>query len=239
MTTAKAMKKTRTHQKDQHNPVILRINKKKKQPFPTTTAKDLNPSTADELTQLIRIVAKLFNKDTVEFVNGMLLEDPDDNGTKEFVCEILVEALLSQLDFGGVDGAALCDRLFALLDFNKQQQQQQLQLQLQLQHRYKHRHIYKKKNLSNHIKTYVKFRHQRMIFNKMPFILKFDSNEPHIGDTKKYKSEKATNTEVSYHQKKKGIVEAKSNIINTVPWKVQLDFFDWITNMTRHLRYKD
>ena len=73
----------------------------------------------------------------------------------------------------------------------------------------------------------------------MPFILKFDSNEPHIGDTKKYKSEKATNTEVSYHQKKKGIVEAKSNIINTVPWKVQLDFFDWITNMTRHLRYKD
>ena len=60
----------------------------------------------------------------MEFVNGMLLEDPDDNGTKEFVCEILVEALLSQLDFGGVDGAALCDRLFALLDFNKQQQQQ-------------------------------------------------------------------------------------------------------------------
>ena len=51
----------------------LVLNKNKKQPCPTTTAKDLNPSTADELAQLVRTVAKLLNEDTVEFINGILL----------------------------------------------------------------------------------------------------------------------------------------------------------------------
>ena len=87
----------------------------------TITAKDLNPSTADELVQLIRTAAKLLDEDTVEFVNGMLSEDLYDNDTREFVCEISMEALLSS-DVDGVDGSTLCDGLFALLDFNKQQQ---------------------------------------------------------------------------------------------------------------------
>ena len=43
--------------------------------------------------------------------------------TREFVCGILMEALLPQ-DGEDVDGVVVCDSLFALLNINKQQQQQ-------------------------------------------------------------------------------------------------------------------
>ena len=60
----------------------------------------------------------------MEYVKGMISEDPYDDDIRETVCEILMEALLSQFDFDGVDGVALCDGLFMLLDFDKQQEQQ-------------------------------------------------------------------------------------------------------------------
>ena len=50
----------------------------------------------------------------------MLSEDPFDDNTREDVCGILMEALLSQ-DDGVVDGAGVCDSLFAILDIDKQQ----------------------------------------------------------------------------------------------------------------------
>ena len=48
----------------------------------------------------------------------MLSEDPSDDDTREAVCGILMEALLSQ-DEVVVDGAGVCDSLFALLDMDK------------------------------------------------------------------------------------------------------------------------
>ena len=59
-----------------------------------------------------------------EYVYGMLLEDPCNNNIRETVCRILMEALSSRFDFDGAEGASLCDSLFVLLDFDKQQQQQ-------------------------------------------------------------------------------------------------------------------
>ena len=56
----------------------------------------------------------------MEYVYGILSEDPFDDNTRETVCGILMEALTYQFD---VDGVAVCDSLFALLDFDKQQQQ--------------------------------------------------------------------------------------------------------------------
>ena len=72
------------------------------------------------MAHLIRTVAKLLDEDTVEYVHRLLLEDLYDNDTRETVCEILMEALSSQFDVDGVDGAALCDSLFMLLDVYKQ-----------------------------------------------------------------------------------------------------------------------
>ena len=92
---------------------------------PTTTAKDLPPSTVDELAQVIPNFAKLLNEDTMVYVIGMLLEDPYDDDTRETVREILMEALSSHCDCDGVDGEALCDGLFMLIDPDQQQEQQQ------------------------------------------------------------------------------------------------------------------
>ena len=127
----------RDHQhKDQQFPIILKVNKKihntntintntiTETPSPMTiTAKDLNTSTADELAQLICTIAQLLDEDTVDYVHGTLSKDPYDDDTREFVCLCLMEALSSR-GVDGVDESTLCDSLFALLDFNKQQQQQ-------------------------------------------------------------------------------------------------------------------
>ena len=67
-------------------------------------------STVDEPAQLIALI----NEDIVEYVFGMVLEDPfDEEGTREFVFGILRETLSTQR---GVDGAVVCDSLFALVD---------------------------------------------------------------------------------------------------------------------------
>ena len=55
----------------------------------------------------------------------MLLKDPYDDNKREFVCRILIETLLSQDDVA-VNGAGVCDSLFALLDIDKQQQQRDI-----------------------------------------------------------------------------------------------------------------
>ena len=55
------------------------------------------------------------------YIGGMLGEDPSDEDTREFVCEILIEALLSQFD---IDRAVVCDSIFALLDEIGRQYQQ-------------------------------------------------------------------------------------------------------------------
>ena len=91
---------------------------------PTTTTKDLTPFTVDELAQVIPILAKLLDEDTVVYVIGMLLEDPYENDTRETVCEILMEALSSHYDCDGFDRAALCDGPFMLIDPDQQQEQQ-------------------------------------------------------------------------------------------------------------------
>ena len=67
----------------------------------------------------INTVVNLIDEDTLEYVYGMLLEDPRDEDTREFVCEIIMEALLSQDDVV-VGGAGVCDSLFAILDSDKQ-----------------------------------------------------------------------------------------------------------------------
>ena len=46
-------------------------------------------------------------------MSGMLMEDPFDEDTREFVCGILMKALLPQFAF---DGTVVCDRFFALVD---------------------------------------------------------------------------------------------------------------------------
>ena len=56
----------------------------------------------------------------MEYVSETILEDPYDEDTREFVREILMEALSLQFD---VDGAVMCGSLFALLDNIDQQLQ--------------------------------------------------------------------------------------------------------------------
>ena len=67
----------------------------------------------DELTQLCSTITELSDKDTEAYVTGTLMENPFDEDTREFVREILMEAVSPQCVF---DGAVVCDRLFALLD---------------------------------------------------------------------------------------------------------------------------
>ena len=56
----------------------------------------------------------------MEYIYRILLEDPYDDITREAVCEILIEDLLSQFD---VDGTVLCTSFFRLVDIGQQQQQ--------------------------------------------------------------------------------------------------------------------
>jgi len=98
---------------------------------PTTVCTD-NPNdiTINDLSiaEIANIVANLINKDTYEFIYGMLSEDPGDDNTREYVCRILMEAFLSQDEYV-VDGAEFCDtlfELFELLDIDKQQQQRDI-----------------------------------------------------------------------------------------------------------------
>ena len=84
----------------------------------TAKVLDINPTIAAELAWLILTVPKLLNEDTMEYVYEMILEDPFNDDTRETVCGILMEALLSQFD---VDGMVVCESLFTLLDIDKQQ----------------------------------------------------------------------------------------------------------------------
>ena len=58
------------------------------------------------------------DEDTIAYVSGVLSEDPFDEDARSAVRELLVDAL-SQEEVGDVDGVAVCDSLFALLDLNK------------------------------------------------------------------------------------------------------------------------
>ena len=58
------------------------------------------------------------DEDTIAYVSGVLSEDPFDEDARSAVRELLVDAL-SQEDVGDVDGVAVCDSLFSLLDLNK------------------------------------------------------------------------------------------------------------------------
>ena len=58
------------------------------------------------------------DEDTVEYVSGMLSEDPFDEDARSAVRELLVDAL-SQEDNGDLDVVGVCDSLFALLDLNQ------------------------------------------------------------------------------------------------------------------------
>ena len=91
---------------------------------PTTVCTD-NPNniTIKDLlsTKNINTVVNLIDEDTLWYVYGMLLEIPADDDTREVVCGIIMEALLSQ-DEVAVDGAEFCAELCAFLDIDKQQQ---------------------------------------------------------------------------------------------------------------------
>ena len=66
-------------------------------------------TTDTRISDTIISIFKHLDDKTVEYVHGMLLEDPYDDNTRETVCEILMEELLSQFN---VDGTVLCDSLF-------------------------------------------------------------------------------------------------------------------------------
>ena len=88
-------------------------NKKEKQQKKAIPSKTQTPKeTAEELAELLFIVAKLTDEGTVDYVYETLLEDPFDEDTREFVRGILMEALSSQFD---VEGTVVCGSLFALL----------------------------------------------------------------------------------------------------------------------------
>ena len=87
-------------------------NKKQKKALPPKT-RTPREKIVEEWTQLRSTIAKLTDEDTEGYVSGTLLEDPLDADTREFVCEILMEAVSPQC---AVDGAVECDRLFALVD---------------------------------------------------------------------------------------------------------------------------
>ena len=84
-----------------------------KQPVKSMTTDIINTRIADALFT----VFELLNEDTVEYIYGMLLKDPYDDNTRETVCGILMEDLLSQFD---IDGTVLCDSFFRLVDIGKQ-----------------------------------------------------------------------------------------------------------------------
>mmetsp|Transcript_26430 Transcript_26430/g.62074 ORF Transcript_26430/g.62074 Transcript_26430/m.62074 type:complete len:890 (-) Transcript_26430:2931-5600(-) len=59
------------------------------------------------------------DEDTIEYVSGVLSEDPFDEDTRNAVRELLVDAL-SQEDRDDIDEVAVCDSLFELIDLNKE-----------------------------------------------------------------------------------------------------------------------
>ena len=63
-------------------------------------------------------IVGLLDEKNLDFVIGMLSDNPFANHTREVVREILMEALFSQNEVV-VDGAGVCDSLFALLDMYK------------------------------------------------------------------------------------------------------------------------
>ena len=87
---------------------------------PTTVRTD-NPNNIiieDFLTtKRFDIIVGLLNEDTLDFVIGILSDNPSADH-REVVRGILMEALLSQNEVV-VDGAGVCDSLFALLDMDK------------------------------------------------------------------------------------------------------------------------
>ena len=97
---------------DSSAPTTVTNKKKKKQkkaiPLDTQTPKEQT----EKLAQLLSTVADLIDDDIVEYVFGILLEDPFDEDTREFVRGILMEALSSQFD---VDGAVFCVQSFCFI----------------------------------------------------------------------------------------------------------------------------
>ena len=93
----------------------MHTNKKKKKQKKALPPKTRIPreKIVEEWTQLHSTIAELTDEDTEAYVSGTLMEDPFYEDTREFVREILMEALSPQCAF---DGAVVCDRLFALLD---------------------------------------------------------------------------------------------------------------------------
>ena len=85
---------------------------------PATIRKD-NPNNIiiEDLLTIVRfdMIVGLLNEDTVDFVIGSLSDLLDDH--REAFRGILIEALVSINDV--VDGAGVCDSLFALLDIDK------------------------------------------------------------------------------------------------------------------------
>ena len=63
------------------------------------------------------MIVGLLNEDTLDFVFGIISDNPLDEHTREVVRGVLMEALLSMNDV--VDRAGVCDSLFALLDMDK------------------------------------------------------------------------------------------------------------------------
>ena len=63
-------------------------------------------------------IVGLLNEKNLDFVIGMLSDNTFADHTREVVCEIIMAALLSQNEVV-VDGAGVCDSLFALLDMDK------------------------------------------------------------------------------------------------------------------------
>ena len=74
---------------------VTHTKKQKKQQKSIPPETQTSQEKTEELTQLLITVANL-NIDTVEYIHGMLLEDPcDEWDTRERVCGILMEELLS------------------------------------------------------------------------------------------------------------------------------------------------
>ena len=87
-----------------------------------TIIENLSTTVKVDTTDLLLTVVDHLDENTVEYVYVIISENPYDDNTRETVCEILMEALLAQDDIV-VDGAVVCDSLFAILDSDKQQQQ--------------------------------------------------------------------------------------------------------------------
>ena len=86
---------------------------------PSTVHTDSPNIIIDDLltTKRLNTIVDLLKEDTLDFVIGILSDNPLDDHTREVVCGVLMEVLLSKNDV--VDGVGVCDSLFALLDMDK------------------------------------------------------------------------------------------------------------------------